>query len=333
MSAGIAVSISEYVPDEYCQLQEDIEPATVITKKPARRPQPVDFESANPLATPGVTPASRMEIRPQPVLVPFGISALDRLTGGIPRGALTEIIGHASSGRTSLLLSLLAAMTQRQEVCAVVDVSDNFDPASAQTAGLDLPRLLWVRCRSHVWRGHSCPRVSAGSESHSEKILTRNRSRLHTKPEFRALDQALKATDLLLQSGGFGLIVMDLGSVPAEMARRIPLTSWFRFRRAVEKTPTILLAIERESCAKTCASLVLHLAARHSAASTQPEQSSETAHSGQLNPSEPPSHGTLLRGLEIKAEVLRAPDLSFQRKPVRSVRTEFESRTPWTIAG
>jgi len=321
MSAGIAVSISEYVPDEYCQLQEDIEPATVITKKPARRPQPVDFESANPLATPGVTPASRMEIRPQPVLVPFGISALDRLTGGIPRGALTEIIGHASSGRTSLLLSLLAAMTQRQEVCAVVDVSDNFDPSSAQTAGLDLPRLLWVRCRNHVWRGHSCPSVSAGSESHSEKILTRNRSQLHTKPEFRALEQALKATDLLLQSGGFGLVVMDLGSVPAEAARRVPLTSWFRFRRAVEKTPTILLAIEQESCAKTCASLVLHLAAGRSAVCTQAEAGESL------------SHGNLLAGLEVEAEILRASGFNLQRKPVRAVRAEFAARTSWTVAG
>ena len=40
-------------------------------------------------------------------------------------------------------------------------------------------------------------------------------------------------------------------------ARRIELSTWFRFRRAVENTPTILLLLGEESCAKSCASLVL----------------------------------------------------------------------------
>jgi len=321
MNSGVAVPVFEYFPDDFNQAWDDSEYLPAKIPPPARRPQRVDWQPADRLATPGVTPASAMEVRPEPTLVPCGIAALDALIGGIPRGALTEIVGHASSGRTSLLQSLLAGMTQRQEVCAVVDANDSFDPASAQQAGVDLPRLLWVRCRNHVWRGHSCPSVSAGSESHSEKILTRNRSQLHTKPEFRALEQALKATDLLLQSGGFGLVVMDLGSVPAEAARRVPLTSWFRFRRAVEKTPTILLAIEQESCAKTCASLVLHLAAGRSAVCTQAEAG------------EPLSHGNLLAGLEVEAEILRASGFNLQRKPVRAMRAEFAARTSWTVAG
>jgi hypothetical protein len=73
------------------------------------------------------------------------------------------------------------------------------------------------------------------------------------------LEQVLKVTDLLLQGGGFGMVVLDLGDIPTESLRRVPLTSWFRFRRTVEPTATVLLLIEQEPCAKTCASLVLQL--------------------------------------------------------------------------
>ena len=70
-------------------------------------------------------------------------------------------------------------------------------------------------------------------------------------------EHALKAADLLIQGGGFGLVAMDLGDTPPETARRISLTSWFRLRRAVEHTPTVLVTLARQSNAKTCASLVL----------------------------------------------------------------------------
>ena len=73
------------------------------------------------------------------------------------------------------------------------------------------------------------------------------------------LEQVLRATDLLLESGGFGLIVLDLGDLPPQAARRIPLTTWFRFRRAVENKPTILLAIEQHPIAGSCSSLLLQL--------------------------------------------------------------------------
>src|ERR1700683_2612830 len=94
----------------------------------------------------GVTSASRLAVRPAPEMVSSGIAAMDALTGGLPRGCLTEICGPASSGRTSLLLAALAAATQRGEFCAVVDASDALDPHSAATAGIELERLLWVRC-------------------------------------------------------------------------------------------------------------------------------------------------------------------------------------------
>jgi len=161
--------------------------------------------------------------RPAPECVPTGVPDLDAATGGLPRGCLTEIFGPASSGRTSLLLSILAQATHREEVCALVDAEDAFDPASACAAGIHLDRLLWVR--------------SANNAEH-----------------------ALKAADLLIQGGGFGLVVLDLGDTPPATARRISLTSWFRLRRAVENTPTVLISVARQSNAKTCASLQLECA-------------------------------------------------------------------------
>jgi len=161
--------------------------------------------------------------RPAPETVRIGISELDNATGGLPRGCLTEIFGAASSGRTSLLVTILAAASARREACALVDAEDAFDPASASAAGVHLERLLWVRCRHNA-------------------------------------EHALRSADLLIQGGGFGLVVMDLGDTPG--ARRISLTSWFRLRRAVEHTPTVLVAVARQSHARTCASLTLECA-RH----------------------------------------------------------------------
>ena len=68
------------------------------------------------------------------------------LGGGIPRGQITELVGKASSGCTSVALSLLAEATARQEIAAYIDASDCFDPPSAERAGVALDRLLWVRC-------------------------------------------------------------------------------------------------------------------------------------------------------------------------------------------
>lgn len=161
--------------------------------------------------------------RPAPERVRSGISEVDAATGGLPRGCLTEIFGPASSGRTSLLVSILAEATGRDEVCALVDAEDAFDPTSAAAAGVRLERLLWVRAAHNA-------------------------------------EHALKAADLLIQGGGCGMVAMDLGDTRPETARRISLTSWFRLRRAVENTPTVLVAVARQSNAKTCASLMLECA-------------------------------------------------------------------------
>lgn len=78
---------------------------------------------------------------------PTGIEALDeQLGGGLPLGTISELAGPECSGRTSLALSFIAGMTQAGRVCAWVDVSDALDPESAAAAGVDLERLLWVRC-------------------------------------------------------------------------------------------------------------------------------------------------------------------------------------------
>src|SRR5215475_9566369 len=77
-------------------------------------------------------------IAPEPEMIATGIQILDRRTGGIPKSGLTQVCAPAgvSSGRTTLLLSVMERVTSR-EFCALVDASDSFDPASAEAAGVD----------------------------------------------------------------------------------------------------------------------------------------------------------------------------------------------------
>ena len=106
------------------------------------------LSSQRKLGPGSLIPFPRLAERPASEAVPTGVAEIDALTGGLPRGALTEICGPASSGRTSLLLSLMAVATTRGEVCALVDACDAFDPESAAAAGVDWKRLLWVRCHN-----------------------------------------------------------------------------------------------------------------------------------------------------------------------------------------
>ncbi len=164
-------------------------------------------------------------------VISTGITEVDALSGGLPRGAITEIYGPASSGRTTLILSTLAMATNREEVCAVVDTNDSFHPASAASAGACLDRVLWMRCGSR-------------------------------------LEHAFKATDLLLQGGGFGLVVLDLGEVPSQDSKRIISSWWYRFRRVVENTATTFVVIAQDSCVRSCASLTLKMISSTDAWST-----------------------------------------------------------------
>jgi recombination protein RecA len=235
-------------------------------------------------------------------VVSTGIAELDTRVGGLPRGAMTEICGPACSGRTSVLQSALAVRTTEGESCALVDARDSFDPATANAAGVDLSRLLWVRCHD--------------------------------------IDQALRATDLLIQGGGFGIVAVDLSDISARLARQVPLHVWFRFRRAVEDTSTILLLLEQETNAKTCASLVLRLEA-------EPAQWSEmestrwphttvrdtTAITRYDEPFAPERsveetkcpHARLLQGFEVCTEVVRS-------RIVTEVHSDFANQLEVTEA-
>jgi recombination protein RecA len=411
------------------------------------------------------------------VLQPSGVAELDAvLGGGFPRGSLVELCGPASSGRTSLSLALLAEATQREEACAFVDVSDSLDPASLAAAGVDIRRLLWIRCggdegnvssqrtrstpatflqkdndkdknkdasvlrpseqarekqaTGSLWqhprdqmrgietsipppmeqaaeqvlvaqplftpspceglpvRGlqsslgqryqrptkpHSQPLAGARdkdwlcystSEAEKNEIETQKQysvavrsaeidvtarcageqaepDRQHprrgenvlrrrfprrqtqnadqpiatggtafrTKP-WKRLEQALKATDLLLHSGGWGVVVFDLGNISWVDARRIPLSTWFRFQRIVENTPTILLLLGEEPCAKSCASLVLRC-------QREQEKWSSVAPVRPKAWGPPRSDIATFEGFEIQGKVVRS---RWQLQPANSAR-------------
>src|SRR5688500_2460087 len=166
--------------------------------------------------------AFRLHEKAAPETLSTGVAEVDALTGGIPRGAITEIFGPKSSGRTSLLYSALGYATAHEEICALVDTSDTFAPAAAEAAGVDFDRLLWVRCGGN-------------------------------------LEHAFKAADLLLHAGGFGLVILDIGDVAGKEARRIISSWWYRFRRTVENRPTVLTVISEEACTRSCAALTLEL--------------------------------------------------------------------------
>ena len=305
-----------------------------------------------------VVPAARLDVRPSPEMVSSGIPQLDLLTGGLARGCLTEICGTASSGRTSVLLFALARATQRGEVCALVDASDAFDPASAAAAGMEMSRLLWVRCGEKYpsrkqpsaalagcrgtddsyqgmpsgdsYRGmppgdsyqgmpSGIPQVAENECGFSRCGSTRWKNPKGQRWESQ-LGQMLKVTDLLLQSNGFGMIVLDLGDVPVPSARRIPLASWFRFRRAVEHTPTALLVLEQQPIAGSCSSVLVKVSGVRSQVSGKKLASLSSQFSANRL-----AHAELLDQFEIRAELIRS---RLERKPAQSAAS-FSSRAKW----
>ena len=371
--------------------------------------------------------------------ISVGLGTMDDLLGGgIPLGAITELVGEEGSGRTSFATALLARTTGAGGVCAWVDVADVLDPLGVASSGVDLQRLLWVRCgakqgsnpskapvqepgsvhpareaevsgagpraqqggcgsphprseargmseavsallqaqprssalplkrqdrsigtpsapnrslpsrssdreeqvdtdRLPPRRGEQLaknsrsaerqmpPRPQAGAPaqasglSHSQGTVATGPGR--AKRGWAALDQALRATDLLLQSGGFSLLVLDLGSTSPEMSWRIPLATWFRFRAACERTRTSLLLLTQHPCARSSAELVLRLG------------------TGRLE-----AQGTVLTGMIFNAELERqrfgkvASNVVPIRKPVQREQWEkpgqggqWEGHAAWSI--
>lgn len=314
-----------------------------------------------------LSPAPRV-LRP---VSPTGIPALDEvLEGGLPLGAITELVGPECSGRTSLALSFLAQLTVAGKVCGWVDVADCLQPESAAATGVDLSRLLWVRCGVKfpaekepsaanpfhlpseclvpppVMKGlHGSgfgphPRTEAKGlsdaipsllfsetkETHGSEPQPRARQRDPHNPDhpfqpsrqnrkgvggapWSRIEQALRATDLLLQAGGFSAIVLDMGSIPPEHASRVPLATWFRYRAAAERTQASFLLLTQYACAKSSAGLVL-----------------------QCNPAKPPSENrSVFTGMEYRVSVNRERrNVVPMRKPPQSERdAQWQGRTSW----
>jgi recombination protein RecA len=147
------------------------------------------------------------------------------LDGGFPHGQLAELVGPRTSGRTRVLLGTLAEVTGRGAWAALIDGTDGLDPPSAQALGVTLDRLLWVRCGGR-------------------------------------LDVAWRAADLLVRSGGFELVAVDLGDLPSWTLGRIPTAVFVRLQRAVERAPAGLLIAAPRRVAGSLAAVAVALVPR-----------------------------------------------------------------------
>lgn len=168
------------------------------------------------LLTPGLVRGATARVAPP--RIPTGLAQLDDLLGGgLARGALTEIVGPPSSGRTTLACALVRAVTLRPAFAACVDLPDAFDPAHAEAAGIDLTRVLWIRPRTRR--------------------------------------DALQAAEHVLEGEGFGLVLVDLDD--GHGARTVPSSLWLRLTHAAIRTRTAIVILAREDVAGTFAALRL----------------------------------------------------------------------------
>lgn len=313
-----------------------------------------------------LTPQPKMIIQ----VVKTGIEPLDDLLeGGLPVGAVSELTGAKCSGRTSVALSFLARITETSKVCAWIDVSNAFDPASAAAAGINLKKLLWVRCGaghviaaragrrfllpeahftpSPIKKGlhgggfgpHPRAEVRGLSEAVGELFAPRcaepqNRPRPQKQSaepsltpatqavrsprrarQYDAIEQGLRSADLLLQTGGFGAIVLDMGSIAPEYAVRIELSTWHRYRLAAERTQSSFLLLSQYPCARSSSELQLRLSAQ--------EISEET---------------TVFTGMQSRVEVVRkrfmqsgSNVLSLRKPPQNAHSACWENHTTWAV--
>lgn len=246
-----------------------------------------------------------VDVRDEAAVGATTIAAIDTSCGGFPRGQLSEIVGPRSSGRTSLLLRMLAAATARGELVALVDALDRFDPPSALAAGVDLDRLLWVR-------GHVVAQPGPCRDTNQ-----------------KAIEQSVKALSLVLQAGNFGVVAFDIGDVPAEALRRLPFTTWLRVQRMVEAQPTVCVLLASTAVARSAAGLTvqLHVAggnqsrvgsresgiSRESGVERRESVGSRWSPAPSPEPRDPSSErdgrrfsAQLFRGLQVEARVIRA---------------------------
>jgi recombination protein RecA len=201
------------------------------------------------------------------------IPSLDaQLGGGFPRGQLSELVGARSSGRTSVVLRMMAAATARGELVALVDALDMLDVSSAAAAGIDLDRLLWIR-------GHVV----------SNPGMCRDLNQ-------RAMEQAVRAFSLVLQAGNLGLVVLDVGEAPAEALRRLPFTTWLRLQRMVEGRQTMCVIVGNEPMARSSAGLTVLVGHRRSEVVSGLSRTVSRAKFSER----------LFEGLDLQARIVRA---------------------------
>jgi hypothetical protein len=172
-----------------------------------------------------------------------GLAPLDALIdGGIPRGRISEITGRAGSGKTSIAASFAAFATRRGEVAAWLDASGAFDPASMAAAGVELRRMLWASTttgvRSSRRQSDLCSPLQKG-----EGLGVRSRRQ----------SAIVKAAELVLEAGGFGLVVVDFGEAPRALAH----ASALRIARAAERSGAAVIAIAPWRMCGTFAALSL----------------------------------------------------------------------------
>jgi recombination protein RecA len=176
-------------------------------------------------------------------VAPLDSAAFDRgLAGGLPRGQVSEVVGPASSGRTSVAWAALAAATRRGESVAIIDTFDRFDPPTAQACGIDLSRLLWVRGQA----------ISKTTVAIDPAWLPGVRA-VNGPGTFmeRVIDRAIKSLNLVVQSGVCTLVVIDLIDVPANALRRLPASTWFRVERAIEGSDTAVLILAAQPVSRS----------------------------------------------------------------------------------
>ena len=233
------------------------------------------------------------KIREKPAVetLSMGIPEIDSLTGGLPRGAISEIFGPASSGRTSMMFSMLAHATTHDEICALIDINDVFAPAAAVEAGINFDRLLWIRC--------------GGS-----------------------LENAFKAADMLLHAGGFGLVILDMADVAGKDARRIIPSWWYRFRRTVENRPTSIVVMSEEACTRSCAALTLELNGTPEWSRANVEQGSrEQTNVVPMRKQLPAKRSLVMAPVTTQGNLLRFNSIKVSRqRPLSPWRNESEFR-------
>jgi hypothetical protein len=186
----------------------------------------------------GATLSASMDA-PAKAVASSGIASLDRrIQGGWPLGALSEVVGPRSTGRMHVLVSTMAAASRQGHVVALVDAFDRFDPRSASAAGLDVDRLLWIR----------------GAALTVE--LARPAMLEH------ALLLAIRAFDLVLRAGGFGVVALDLCDASPRVLRGLPSATWFRLSHVNEGRPTAALLLGDAPMGRSAQGLSVRLQAQ-----------------------------------------------------------------------